>query len=325
MSWRPSASLATLKESALLRNCVRRWMDERGILEVLTPVASRFGTTDPNVPSVVTENKRYLQTSPEFPMKRLLAAHSEVADKQPDIYQIASVFRAGESGRRHNTEFTLLEWYRVGMDHHALIEDAKCLLSRVSEAFDLPWHEVSHCRYGVEVRNRLGVWPEDATPSLVEAYFVKNKRSYPEAIGDDLDSSLDLFVDEFVLPDFSGDRFTIVMDYPASQAALSRLGRDQDNRLIAQRFEIYYGQVELANGFHELSDSDQQRERFVTDLEKRKLSGLAMIPMDVNLIDALENGLPDCAGIALGLDRLLMVLKGYKTIQEVLSFDDQRA
>jgi len=141
----------------------------------------------------------------------------------------------------------------------------------------------------------------------------------------DVDAALDLFMDEFVLPTFSKNSFTLVKDYPVSQAALSRLGLDEDGRNVAERFEIYFGRVELANGFHELSDSSVQRARFEEDLQKRRAISADIVPMDTHLLDALDRGLPDCAGIALGLDRLLMTLGGYENISQVLSFNDQRA
>lgn len=325
MSWRPNASLATLKEAASLRKSIRQWMDEHGVLEVCTPALSRHGTTDPQVPSIVASDGGYLHTSPEFPMKRLLVAHAEESCLQPDIYQIASVFRAGESGRYHNTEFSLLEWYRVGMNHHDLMVDAENLLKCVYANFSSAWPGLHITRYGIEIRNRLGVWPEQASVEIIQQYFNAHNRSYPSSLGEDVDAALDLFMDEFVLAAFPHESFTIVKDYPVSQAALSRLGFDEDGREVAERFEIYFGKTELANGFHELSDSDVQRARFVEDLEKRKAVAAQLIPMDTHLLDALSHGLPDCAGIALGLDRLLMVLGKYEHISQVLSFDDQRA
>ncbi|MFT6878793.1 MAG: lysyl-tRNA synthetase class 2 [Granulosicoccus sp.] len=325
MSWLPNASLATLKEAAALRTSIRQWMEGHDVLEVCTPALSRHATTDPHVPSIGTSDGGYLHTSPEFPMKRLLAAHAQDPLSQPDIYQIASVFRAGESGQFHNTEFSLLEWYRVGMNHHDLMVDAENLLQHVWTNFSTVWPGLRTLRYGVEIRDRLGVWPEAASAGLIERHFRANGRSYPASIGMDVDAALDLFMDEFVLPTFSDSEFTLVKDYPVSQAALARLGLDEDGRKVAERFEIYFGKTELANGFHELSDSDVQRARFMEDLEMRQIMAAPLLPMDTYLLDALAEGLPDCAGIALGLDRLLMVLGKYERISQVLSFDDQRA
>jgi lysyl-tRNA synthetase class 2 len=325
VSWRPNASLATLKEAAALRTSIRQWMDEHKVLEVCTPALSRHATTDPHVPSIGTCDGGYLHTSPEFPMKRLLAAHAQGPQSQPDIYQIASVYRAGESGRFHNSEFSLLEWYRVGMNHHDLMVDAEKLLLHVWTSFSTIWPGLRTLRYGVEIHDRLGVWPEAVSVELIEQYFIANGRSYPATIGIDVDAALDLFMDEFVLSTFSHNGFTLIKDYPVSQAALARLGLDEDGREVAERFEIYFGKTELANGFHELNDADLQRARFAGDLEKRRIMGAPVLPMDTHLLDALEAGLPDCAGIAMGLDRLLMVLGKYECISQVLSFDDQRA
>lgn len=300
-------------------------MELHRVLEVCTPALSRHATTDPHVLSIATSDGRYLHTSPEFAMKRLLAAHAHDPCAQPDIYQIASVFRAGESGRFHNTEFSMLEWYRVGMNHHDLMMDAENLLRHIWASFAVRWPGVQVLRYGVEIRDRLGFWPEAVSVEQVARYFRNKGRSYPAAIGSDIDAALDLFMDEFILPMFPANEFTIIKDYPVSQAALARLGRDEDGRDVAERFEIYFGTTELANGFHELSDCQVQRERFTQDLEKRRRMAAPVVPMDNHLLEALATGLPDCAGIALGLDRLLMVLGQYEHMCEVLSFDDQRA
>ncbi|MGQ7843620.1 EF-P lysine aminoacylase GenX [Granulosicoccus sp. 3-233] len=343
MNWQPSASLLSLREGASLRRSVRSWMEQQQVLEVLTPSLSRAAATDPHVLSVATRDGRFLHTSPEFPMKRLLAAHALAAAEihgdcdpptqlqlpelsaSPDIYQIATVFRAEESGRFHNSEFTLLEWYRVGMDHRQLIEDLRSLLRHVWQAFDLPWPGLTIRRYGEEVHRRLGCWPDRLDTGTIEQYFLTAGRSYPQAIGDDVDAALDLFMDEFVLPDLAIDAFTVLMDYPVSQSALARLGQDADGHAVAQRFELYFGQIELANGFHELSDADVQRARFEADQLKREALNVEPVPMDEQLLAALEAGLPDCAGIALGLERLQMVIGKHSNISEVISFDDQRA
>lgn len=326
MNWQPNASLASLQAGAALRRAIRHWMDEKQVLEVCTPVLSQYATTDPHVLSVNTRDGRYLQTSPEFAMKRLLAAMVSIdSSPAPDLYQIAPVFRAGESGRFHNTEFTLLEWYRLGMDHQALMGDVEALLKHLWLTFAQPWPGVSTIRYGVEVHNRLGDWPENLNVSQIKHYFDEAGRAFPMSIGEDLDAALDIFMDEFVLPDFPANSFTFLTDYPASQAALSRLSLDEAGRDIAQRFEVYYGRVELANGFHELKDCATQRQRFEDELAKRQALGIEAVPMDEHLLQALSAGLPDCAGIALGLERLQMVLGQHDHIDQVLSFNDARA
>ena len=317
--------------AAALRRGIRQWMDSQSVLEVFTPILSQHATTDPHVHSVRTTEHRYLHTSPEFAMKRLLAAHAceggaeASSSSQSDLYQIVPVFRAGESGRFHNGEFTLLEWYRLGMTHHDLMDDVENLLAAVCPLFSKPWPGAEKKRYGVEVRQRLGVWPEQASVSMIQQYFESKERPFATAIGTDVDAALDLFMDEFVLPDFSTTRFTFLQDYPVSQAALARIGKDEDDRPVAERFEVYFGRVELANGFHELSDGAAQAQRFEQDLAKRDAMGLESVPIDIHLLDALLAGFPHCAGIAMGLERLHMVLGEHDHISQVVSFDDERA
>lgn len=293
-------------------------MEEQGVLEVITPALSAAAATDPNIHSFRV-GSRYLHTSPEFPMKRLLAAYGV------DIYQIASVFRDGEAGRTHNAEFTLLEWYRVGMDHLALMNDVSALLQLLVTQFKKPWHQPVHVRYTDAVStvcdkpfDRIGV--ED-----IERVFSQHKRSYPQAIGDELDAALDLLVDEFVVSGFASDSVTFLLDYPASQAALARIKQDADGIAVAERFEVFWGKLELANGFHELADANEQRARFEHDLLIRQQRGDALVPMDENLLDALTAGLPDCAGVALGLDRMLLALTDATHIDEVIAFAGSRA
>jgi len=290
MSWRPNATLASRQQSAKLRRCIRQWMDDEGVLEVCTPSLSRHATTDPHVPSVCSDDGRFLHTSPEFPMKRLLVADAEEGASQSDIYQIAQVFRAGESGRFHNSEFTLLEWYRLGMDHLELISDTEQLLRTIWSEFGMPWPGLTKRYYGREIKDRLGLWPEELTTHIIEAYFRKTRRSFPSSIGN-----------------------------------LARIGLDKSGRSVAERFEIYYGRTELANGFHELNDAVEQRARFEADLKQREAMQLRAVPLDTHLIDALSVGLPDCAGIAVGIDRLHMVLCSHTHIDQVLNFNDQRA
>ncbi len=307
-----------LRLSAALRTCVRDYMSEQNVLEVVTPALSVATTTDPNIHSYQVADQ-YLHTSPEFAMKRLLAAYAT------DIYQIATVFRDGESGRFHNAEFTLLEWYRVGMNHLALIEDVSALMQRVFTLFKKPWITPEFVRY-TDAVSSVCEKPFGETSIIdIERVFSQRKRSYPSAIGDDLDAALDLLMDEFVVPEFSDDGVTYVLDYPASQAALARIATNHDQIPVAERFEMYWGKVELANGFHELSDATEQRTRFEKELSVRALRGEKQVRLDENLLSALANGLPDCAGVALGLDRLTLKLTGAEQIDDVLAFSGRRA
>jgi len=317
-NWRPGASLDVLKRSAALRSCIRDYMHEQNILEVITPALSIAATTDPNIHSFQVAG-HYLHTSPEFAMKRLLAAYAT------DIYQIATVFRDGEAGRVHNPEFTLLEWYRVGMDHLALIADVTGLMQRVFEHVNKPWVTPETVRYTDAVSD-VCERPFSQTGVIdIERVFSQHNRSYPRAIGDDLDAAMDLLMDEFVIPAFNDDRVTYVLDYPASQAALARIAQDHNQLLVAERFEMYWGTVELANGFHELCDASEQRTRFEKELHVRAQRGEMPVRLDENLLSALAHGLPDCAGVALGLDRLMLVLTGAGHIDDVLAFSMERA
>lgn len=293
-------------------------MHEQSVLEVVTPALSIAATTDPNIHSFRVGD-RYLQTSPEFAMKRLLAVYAT------DIYQMATVFRDGEVGRYHNSEFTLLEWYRVGMNHLELMADVSALMQRVFEHFNRSWVTPESVRYtdavsGVCERpfNEIGVID-------IERVFGQHKRSYPSAIGDDLDAARDLLMDEFVVPKFNNECVTYVLDYPASQAALARIVQNQNQISVAERFEMYCGTVELANGFHELCDASEQRARFEKELHVRAERGEQQVRLDENLLSALAYGLPDCAGVALGLDRLMLVLCGEEHIDHVLAFSGSRA
>lgn len=325
--WRPSASLQALKQAALVRSVVHQWMAEYNILEVFTPALSVAGTTDPQIESLVVRGDgknhalRYLHTSPEFAMKRILCAYPE-----QDIYQLATVFRAEESGRFHNSQFTLLEWYRVGMDHIALMNDVQQLLCAVWNAFEIEFPQIDRKSYVQEVFDRLGQWPDQLTGSQIRHYFLENERSFPQGLESDLSACLDLFMDEFVLPEFGRHRITFLTEYPCSQAALARIGTATHSDCpVAERFEVYIGKVELANGFHELADASVQRQRFEQEQRARQLRHQSAIPIDENLLSALQSGLPDCAGVALGVDRLLMLLGGYQCVEQVMSFSDDNA
>lgn len=328
MNWRPGAALDALSTGARLRQSIRLWMQQQSVLEVCTPPLSYAANTDASVEPIATARagddddgvRQFLHTSPEFAMKRILAAYPST-----DIYQIATVFRAEEQGRYHNCQFTLLEWYRLGMDHHALMADIEELLRYVYQALRLDFPVITQHSYVEIVNSLLGGWPDELDPRQIEDYFLRHGRSYPAALSSDLDGSLDLFIDEFVLPEFAKDGYTFLLDYPASKAALARTTVNNDGISIAERFELYFGKIELANGFHELTDARQQRLRFEFELEKRRCQHKTELPVDENLLAAMAYGLPDCAGVALGLDRWQMVIGNHDHINEVVCFDDWHA
>ncbi len=296
-------------------------MDNAGVLEVSTPVLSHAATTDPQLHSFKVEAGGqicYLHTSPEFPMKRLLAAH------QQDIYQLAPVFRDAERGHKHNPEFTMLEWYRVGMDHHQLMDSMEILLHDVFAGFDMPWYKPERRHYSNLVGSVIGCDMPLLTTAKIKQHFVSSSRSFPS--GDiSFDAALDLFIDTFVLPTFAQDRFTFITDYPASQAALARTAIDDQGYAVASRFELYFGSLEIANGYHELIDANVLEQRIKSDMQIRKNNALEAVTVDTHLIQAHQAGLPECAGVAVGVDRLLMLLTEARSIDEVVAFSFERA
>jgi elongation factor P--(R)-beta-lysine ligase len=315
-SWRPVASLGTLELRARMLRVAREYFAATKTLEVETPTLSRAAVTDLHLASVVANangQTRYLHTSPEYPMKRLLASGCG------DIYQISRVYRDGESGRFHNPEFTLIEWYRVGIDHHALMTDVEQLVTAV-----LPAHRSSeraeYLSYRDAVQLHAGVDAFDDPVSVLLGALRHGNVSIPTGIEQDRDACLDLIVSTLVGPKLGRDRLTFLHDFPASQAALARVqGR------VAARFEAYLDGIELANGFHELSDEKEQRRRFEADNVERAKRGLNKMPIDENFLAALEHGLPDCSGVALGFDRLVMCAAEAKHIDEVLALPFDRA
>ncbi len=321
-AWRPGASVETLRRRARMLAEIRVFFAERAVLEVETPVLSVAGMTAPALASFQArgpDGRRggYLHTSPEFPMKRLLAAGSG------SIYQICHVFRAGEQGRHHNPEFTLVEWYRVGFDHHDLMREVDDLLGLLfpAEQLSRPAEVIS---YQAAFQWILGL---DALETPVARLADAARRAGvapPHGLGEDRDGWLDLLLSHLVQPRLGRDGLSFVHSFPASQAALARL-ETADGR-VARRFEVYLEGVELANGFHELGDAAEQRRRFQAELAARARLGLPAIPVDDRFLAALEEGaLPPCAGVALGFDRAVMLATGADSIDQVMSFSAERA
>ena len=343
--WRPGASPGTLELGAAVRSRLRAHLDGQGVLEVTTPVLSRAAASDPAIESLATaptrtDPARWLQTSPESAAKRLLAAHGR------DLWQMGPVFRAGERGRRHNVEFTLLEWYRVGLGLEAVMADVEAAVRAAAGARATPGAPVdgpgvdpdrvgavlpgpepfARLSHGELVREVAGDWPERLSVADVERLFAERGASWPAAMdGDDPDAAIDLLFDEFVLPALAPDRFAFVTGWPASRASLARVATDGHGRAVAARFELYAGDLELANGYHELADAAEQRRRFEADLARRAARGQPPVPLDEPLLGALGAGLPDCSGVALGVERLLMALSGIDDIDAVTAFSDARA
>lgn len=315
--WMPRAELPILRARAELYRQVRHFFAEREVLEVETPVLSAGATVDPNIDSFCADGL-WLQTSPEFPMKRLLAAGSGA------IYQIARVFRRDEAGRFHNPEFSLLEWYRPGFDHRMLIDEVEALLWALGIASGARYERLS---YRDAFLRHAGLDPFTASETALHAAVQALPGGAPECDAVDAitrrDFYLDLLMSGCVGPALGQDTPLFLYDFPASQAALARIRHDVPP--VAERFELFWRGIELANGFHELSDADEQQRRFEIDSRRRAEAGRAVPPYDRQLINALAHGLPDCAGVALGLDRLLMLSLGLEAIGDVLAFDAPRA
>jgi len=318
--WRPTASFDTLRLRAELLTRIRSFFAGRNVLEVDTPALSRTASTDPalqsfttvyNGPGSAADTAYYLHTSPEFPMKRLLAAGSG------SIYQLCKVFRDGECGARHNPEFTLLEWYRTGFDHLDLMDEVERLLTAVLAGI-APLDSVHHWTYRELFLQYAEIDPFTASPEQLKTRLESGYEITPVGLSeDDLDCWLDLVMTHIIEPQL-GAGLVFVRDYPASQAALARLRPGTPP--VAARFEAYLNGVELANGFYELADAAEQRARFANDLERRRYNSLEPVSMDERLLSALESGLPDCAGVALGVDRLVMIASGANSLHDVIAF-----
>jgi lysyl-tRNA synthetase class 2 len=304
-----------MNRAALLRR-VRDYFDRADVLEVDTPALSRFAVSDPQIESLaipvsqVSSRPLYLHTSPEFSMKRLLAAG------YPDIFSICRVFRDGEAGHRHQPEFTMVEWYRRDFDLQGIVDDTLQLIlaalgdvAPAASAVVVDYCDALAQACAVDALNA----PVDALADAAGA-----DEHLRAAIGNEREDWLDLLLATRVLPAFAPDRLTVIRHYPAAQAALARLC--PSNSRVADRFEVFHGQVELANGYVELTDGEEQRERIRLDNEARRRRGRAVRPVDAALLDALDHGLPPCAGVALGLERLQMVHDRTEDIRDVITF-----
>jgi lysyl-tRNA synthetase class 2 len=299
----------------------RDFFGARGLLEVETPQLSAAAATDLHLDSLRAQGRQgmpqgWLHTSPEFPMKRLLAAGSG------DCWQLARVFRGGEQGRRHNPEFSLLEWYRVGWDAARLMDEVEAFVRRLA-AGRLPLQDALRLSYREAFVRHAGVDPFAASAGELSAALAARAVEVPEALAQDKDALLDLALSLLVEPALDPAQPTFIYDFPASHAALARI-RPGDPP-VAERFELFLGGMELANGFCELTDPTEQRARFAADLEARRRRGLETPPLDERFLAALAHGLPACAGVALGFDRLVMLLAGVDDIRAVLAFGWGRA
>jgi lysyl-tRNA synthetase class 2 len=314
MAYERTASLATLRQRAAMLAAIRSFFAARGVLEVETPALSSAGVTDPAIESVIAQARslaparQYLQTSPEFAMKRLLAAASG------DIYQLCRVFRDDELGRWHQPEFTLLEWYRVGWDELELMTEVAELVATACAAAGHAPAPTVRSSYAQALEAALGAAPDAPTPEL-ERRLLRKGIDVPPGLSHD--AVLDLAFGTLVVASFDANALTFVYDYPASQAALARLKPTTPR--VAARFEAFSGGIELANGFHELTDAAEQRRRFIAERERRAANDQHVPALDEQLLHALAS-LPDCAGVALGFDRLVALATGQGSVAAAMSF-----
>ena len=332
-SWKPSCSLEAIKTRAEVYALVRDFFYKRQVLEVETPLLSCSTATDPfldSIPASVCVShglpacQYYLHTSPEFPMKRLLAAGSG------SIYQLCKTFRNAETGHRHNPEFTMLEWYRPGFDMSQLIAEVNDLIWSV---LDCPLQSPNKLSYREAFQQYLGIDPYLVTDAELRClaeekagFCVKDQHDCPTSRDDYLNVLLSICIEPFLGQGENGEIEPVFLyAYPPSQASLAKLTQDEFGQKVAERFEVYIQGLEIANGYFELTDTKEQRIRFERDNAQRLALNLQPIPIDENLLSALQIGMPECSGVALGMDRLLMIKMGAKSIEEVISFPIMRA
>jgi lysyl-tRNA synthetase class 2 len=318
LDWQPVSSVEALLGRAKIIEQLRTFFAERSVMEVETPLLGAHSVSDPHMDAIRAESPSgatapyFLQTSPEYAMKRMLAAGFG------SIFQICKSFRQGEQGSRHNPEFTMLEWYRPGFDHFDLMEE-------VSELFVL----VLRCNPCKKITYRklfeqfLNVDPHSENSASLER--IARSHIDVQMQSDNKDDWLNLLLAEVIEPQIGIDSPLFIYNYPASQCALAKVNTDDEGVLVAERFELYFRGMELANGYHELTNADEQRDRFAKDRLLRQQLNRPDVGIDQKFLAALDRGLPDCAGVALGVDRLVMIALGVDSIDQVLSFPSSKA
>lgn len=316
VDWKPGCTLSTARRRAAMLASAREFFRVRDVLEVEVPSLSSCTVSDPNIESIRATLRQdpgklaYLQTSPEYFMKRLLCSGF------PDIYSIGKVFRDGESGRRHQPEFTMVEWYRLGFELPEIIEDCCAFIVQLLDNGDLK-SGPDYLDFADAMMRFAGIDPFLAGPAALADACDADTR-LRRVLGDDRDAWLDLLLTLKVIPSLATDRLTVIRHYPASQAALAR--RCPAKASLADRFEVFRGDLELANGYVELRNAGELQERWQRDLERRKEKGKDAVPLDNRLLDAQRHGLPACAGVAVGFDRLVMLRENADDIAQVQTF-----
>jgi len=319
-SWQPSAPVTNLLKRAAIMAEIRRFFADRGVLEVETPAMSQATVTDIHLfpfqtrfvgPGAAQGLDLYLMTSPEYHMKRLLVAGSG------PIFQLCRCFRNEEAGRHHNPEFTMLEWYRPHYDMYRLMNEVDDLLQQVLEC--APAETLSYQQAFIR---HLEMDPLSADKAQMREVAEKLGVGDLANREEDRDTLLQLLFVTGVEPQIGKEKPAFVYHFPASQAALAEISTE-DHR-VAERFEVYFKGIELANGFRELTDSREQRQRFEQDNRKRAAMGLPQQPIDNNLLAALAHGMPECSGVALGVDRIVMLALKASQLSEVIAFSVDR-
>ena len=317
-NWQPGASPVLLQRRAELLSVLRHFFLQRAVLEVDVPLLGRSSVTDINIESLKVSDLKdsgYLQTSPEYYMKRLLAAGIG------DIYCLGKAFRQGELGSRHNPEFTLLEWYRCDWDEYQLMDEMAELISQLYATRSSQSLVIAKRSYADCFMATVGVDPHSAElEQLQQMAVAAASESWAK---ETRTNCLDLLFSQLVEPQLP-QGLLFIHQYPACQSALAQLDKNTQGQLISRRFEVFLNGMELANGYFELTDGDEQRQRFNNDLEQRESAGKTQTPIDHHLLAALDHGLPSCAGVAMGVDRLLMQLEGAESITEVMPFSWDR-
>ncbi len=314
--WKSQCPLQTLKQRAFLMSAIREYFAQQNVLEVETPILSSAGNTDVNIESFTSQNihsdcpKSYLRTSPEFPLKRLLCSGIG------DIFEIGKVFRKGEISKTHNIEFTVLEWYKIGFDYNQLIQDVIGLFGFIFAAFNQPFKNIDTLSFGESFQQYLSIDLSLVTVEQLNQHCTNFSYSGSQLSRDE---ALDFLFATQIQPKLNKENLTFITLYPASQAALSQINPQDPSTSL--RFEVFYQGHELGNGYQELTDSQELLKRFKQDNQQRQAQGKQVIDIDYRLLSAMENGMPACSGIAMGLDRLLMVLLGCERIEKVLSFN----